>query len=188
MCCTTKMKIAHTLRELMKERSMRKITVQDIMERTNMKRQSFYYHFKDVYDVLEWEVNRQLAQTLQYDPEQDCEAWCLSVLEALDRDRAFYRKTIQAVGVQKARAYVGAAIQPHVCQLLLNHPYPELEQLSDEERYLLDFFERSICSELVVRVLDRESLDLEHSRRRIQMLCRMAEQCAHIPSSLFSAS
>ena len=49
MCCNTKEKIALAVKELMRQKSIRKITVQDIMEETGMKRQSFYYHFQDLY-------------------------------------------------------------------------------------------------------------------------------------------
>ena len=50
----TKQRIAAALRQLMQERPLRKITVQDLMDRTQMKRQSFYYHFQDIRDVLAW--------------------------------------------------------------------------------------------------------------------------------------
>jgi len=52
MCCNTKEKIALAVKELMRQKSIRKITVQDIMEETGMKRQSFYYHFQDLYAVI----------------------------------------------------------------------------------------------------------------------------------------
>ena len=48
MCCNTKLKIARALRELMCQRPLSKITVQDLMESAQMKRQSFYYHFQDI--------------------------------------------------------------------------------------------------------------------------------------------
>ena len=54
MCYATKRKIADCVKQLMKKKEIRKITIQDIMDATNMSRQSFYYHFKDIYDVLEW--------------------------------------------------------------------------------------------------------------------------------------
>ena len=38
MCCNTKEKIALAVKELMRQKSIRKITVQDIMEETGMKR------------------------------------------------------------------------------------------------------------------------------------------------------
>ena len=65
MCCDTKQKIAQALCQLMLERPLKKITVQDLMERTQMKRQTFYYHFQDIYDVLVWICRRQLVEPLE---------------------------------------------------------------------------------------------------------------------------
>ena len=53
------------LRQLMLERPLKKITVQDLMDRTQMKRQTFYYHFQDIYDVLVWICRRQLVEPLE---------------------------------------------------------------------------------------------------------------------------
>lgn len=52
MCDTTKRKIAECVKLLMRRKEISKITIQDIMNETHMSRQSFYYHFKDIYDVL----------------------------------------------------------------------------------------------------------------------------------------
>lgn len=46
MCCDTKQKIAQALRQLMLERPLKKITVQDLMERTQMKRRPFTTIFR----------------------------------------------------------------------------------------------------------------------------------------------
>mgnify|MGYP000146373628 CR=1 FL=1 len=41
----TKWKLAEALKKLMKEKSLHKITIQDIVEESGLTRQSFYYHF-----------------------------------------------------------------------------------------------------------------------------------------------
>ena len=58
----TKERIAQTVLEMIRQQPVSKITVQRIMEKTNMKRQSFYYHFKDIYDVLDWSVTRYFCE------------------------------------------------------------------------------------------------------------------------------
>lgn len=50
----TKRALAAALKELMEEHPFQKITVADICERCNMNRKSFYYHFKDKYDLVNW--------------------------------------------------------------------------------------------------------------------------------------
>ena len=65
MCCNTKEKIALAVKELMRQKSIRKITVQDIMEETGMKRQSFYYHFQDVPDLIEAIVKEEIDAIIE---------------------------------------------------------------------------------------------------------------------------
>lgn len=50
----TKEIIAKTFTELLDEKSMSKITVKDIVERCGVNRNTFYYHFKDIPDVVEF--------------------------------------------------------------------------------------------------------------------------------------
>ena len=79
MCNDTKRKIAAAVIDMMRTRPVSKITVQQIMEQTQMKRQSFYYHYQDIYDVLEWIVTTDVCGPLQYDETQpltvDADAW-----------------------------------------------------------------------------------------------------------------
>lgn len=176
MCSATKLRIATALRELMQERPLRKITVQDIMDRTQMKRQSFYYHFQDVYDVLEWEVNRKLFEPLKYDPDQTYEDWCMAVLEELDNDRSFYRKALTAIGPKISMSRCEVVSRPQICRLLVDDPFPEPGSLTDEEEYVIDFFNRALCNELMRQLMEHEPVDRERSRRRIQTLCNMLPQ------------
>lgn len=48
----TKEIIAKTFTELLDEKPMSKITVKDIVERCGVNRNTFYYHFKDIPDVV----------------------------------------------------------------------------------------------------------------------------------------
>ena len=48
----TKWKLAEALKKLMKEKSLHKITIQDIVEESGLTRQSFYYHFHDIVKTL----------------------------------------------------------------------------------------------------------------------------------------
>ena len=50
----TKRALAGALRELMMDVPFDKIRVAHICERCDMNRKSFYYHFKDKYDLLNW--------------------------------------------------------------------------------------------------------------------------------------
>ena len=83
MCTDTKGRIAEAVEQMLQTRPVCKITVQRVMEQAQMKRQSFYYHYQDIYSVLEWIVETQLCAPLQYDGAQAPGEWCLQALTLL---------------------------------------------------------------------------------------------------------
>ena len=50
----TKMWIADKMREIMKHKSIDKIRVTEICKSADIERPTFYYHFKDKYDLVAW--------------------------------------------------------------------------------------------------------------------------------------
>lgn len=54
MAQMTKRALAAALKELLKKKPLEKITVTDITEACEVNRQTFYYHFQDIYDLVEW--------------------------------------------------------------------------------------------------------------------------------------
>ena len=50
----TKSALASALKELMETTPFAKITVSDICAKCNMNRKSFYYHFRDKFDLVNW--------------------------------------------------------------------------------------------------------------------------------------
>ncbi|MGI5977460.1 MAG: TetR/AcrR family transcriptional regulator C-terminal domain-containing protein [Candidatus Limivicinus sp.] len=71
MASTTKDAFAAALKQVMAEKPMNKITVKDLVGICGVNRQTFYYHFSDVYDLLEWvfeeDCNRVLPDTVVYE-------------------------------------------------------------------------------------------------------------------------
>jgi probable dihydroxyacetone kinase regulator len=64
MSQTTKKALAASLKKLLSEKSMDKITVVDIVEDCEVNRQTFYYHFKDIYDLVEWIYTNEASKAL----------------------------------------------------------------------------------------------------------------------------
>jgi len=94
----TKRALAQAMKEVMAELPLQKIRIHDIVERCNMNRQSFYYHFKDKYDLVNWifyteffgEIRDYLAQP----------SWELlqRICEYFYENRDFYRNALQVTG------------------------------------------------------------------------------------------
>lgn len=54
MSTITKKALAASLKHLSQTKPLNKITVSDIAQDCGINRMTFYYHFKDIYDLIEW--------------------------------------------------------------------------------------------------------------------------------------
>ena len=51
---TTKRALEASLKKLLLRKPLNKITINDITEDCGVNRMTFYYHFKDIYDLVDW--------------------------------------------------------------------------------------------------------------------------------------
>ncbi len=75
MSSSMKEALAAALKQTMAVKPIGKITVKDLVEICGVNRQTFYYHFDDVYDLLEWvfeeDANRVLPHKVVYEHWRD---------------------------------------------------------------------------------------------------------------------
>ena len=60
----TKKALAASLKKLLSKNELSKITISNITNDCGVNRQTFYYHFKDVYDLLEWIYLNEVIQSM----------------------------------------------------------------------------------------------------------------------------
>lgn len=92
----TKRKLADALKELMNTTSFDKITVSDITEKCNIHRQTFYYHFQDRYDLLDWLIYDELLSPLMdgFNLDTMYEKF-YDMFTAMSNDKSFYKNAIK---------------------------------------------------------------------------------------------
>ena len=117
----TKLALSNALKELLEEQSFEKISVSDICERCHMNRKSFYYHFKDKYDLVNWifdtefvEVNQAHALDVTNlsnnfdDRWNNIEIMCNYFYE----NRTFYRRVLKVAGQNSFSSHFREFIRP----------------------------------------------------------------------------
>lgn len=102
----TKRALAAALKELMQEKPFPKISIGDICEKCEMNRNSFYYHFKDKYDLVNWIYYTEFVTVIQ--KKENCTGW--ELLEAFCayfyENRSFYSKTLRVEGQNSFAEYL----------------------------------------------------------------------------------
>lgn len=95
----TKKRIAKAFKSLLKDRDFDKISVVDIMDLAGIRRQTFYNHFLDKYELLDWifetELQEQVTDNLTYiSGVQLLEEVC----RYMDSHRYFYKQAFAIKG------------------------------------------------------------------------------------------
>ena len=65
MSNTTKQNLEASLKKVMLQKPLDKITISDITSDCGISRMAFYYHFKDIYDLVEWSCLEDTKRALQ---------------------------------------------------------------------------------------------------------------------------
>ncbi len=171
----TKKRIADALRELMSTAPMQKITVKQLVDKAEITRQGFYYHFQDVYSVLEWDVQYHFRELMKYNPDKSCVQWIMDVLREIRRDHAFYRKAVNAIGYDTVILHCIPVSHPYVCSHIFGAPQPP-EDFSEDELYALRLIEKMLCSHLLKLTTQRTDIDIEQSYNRLVAMLSMCRK------------
>ena len=62
----TKRELAAALKEAMAQKPLDKITISELTSACSIRRQSFYYHFEDIYDLLRWMFEKEAISLLRH--------------------------------------------------------------------------------------------------------------------------
>lgn len=90
MANTTKQALEASLKRLMLKKPLDKITIRDITDDCGISRMAFYYHFQDIYDLVEWACIEDATRALQ--GKKTYETWqegLLQILEAVQENKPF---------------------------------------------------------------------------------------------------
>ena len=88
MPLSTKRALSRSLKRQLSTRTLDKITVKDIVEDCGVNRQTFYYYFPDIYDLLEWNFQDEAENLIRASENQtDWRAGLKTVMEYLKENR-----------------------------------------------------------------------------------------------------
>ncbi len=117
MSQTTKKALASSLKKLMNTTPLTKITINDIVSDCGVNRRTFYYHFQDIYALLEWifetEVSSVMAENKTY---QTWQQGFLQIFLYLEQNHKMVLNTYNSIG----REYLETHLYNAVYTLVFN--------------------------------------------------------------------
>lgn len=126
----TKRALANSLKELMEEKSFKKISISDICDRCQMNRKSFYYHFRDKYDLVIWIFDTECNDISQKYADLDRWDYLNILFRYFDDNKGFYCKCLEVEGQN--------SLSEHFMELLVPKIKERLQEIMAESN-LSDF-------------------------------------------------
>lgn len=112
----TKRALEQSLKNLLLKKPLTKITISDIAEDCGINRMTFYYHFKDIYDLVEWSCLEDARKALE--EKKTYETWqqgFIQLFEAVRENKPFIMNVYRCVHREQVEKY----LKPPVDNLLL---------------------------------------------------------------------
>lgn len=148
----TKRALAAALKELINEMPFSKITISDICAKCDMNRKSFYYHFKDKYDLVNWIFDMEFSAIVNRRPHANEWEFFEDVCDYFYENRGFYRRLLKVRGQNSFTEHFREVLEPIVAGRLT-------EILGEEvNRYQLNFFTDACVCSVERWILDREDV------------------------------
>ena len=113
----TKRALEQSLKNLLAYNPLTKITVGDIADDCGINRMTFYYHFKDIYDLVEWSCLEDARKAL--DKNKTYDTWqqgFLQIFEEVLENKQFVMNVYRCVHREQVEKY----LKPLVDSLLLD--------------------------------------------------------------------
>ena len=139
----TKRALEASLKELLRHKPLDKITVGDLTDHCGVNRMTFYYHFKDIYDLVEWcceeDAARALAGQKTYDTWQE---GLLQVFETVLENKPFILNVYRSVSRERIESYL-YSLTYQLIEGVVEEQSENLIVTEEQKKFIADFYKYS---------------------------------------------
>ena len=109
---TTKQALANALKQLLQKKQITKITINDIAEACGISRMTFYYHFKDIYDLADWTLQEALHTDIADNRTHDnWQQGFLNLLDVLKAHQPLILNVYRAIDREQVERYMRREVE-----------------------------------------------------------------------------
>ncbi len=145
----TKRAISASLKKLLREKKLNKITVQDIADDCGINRQTFYYHFQDIYDLVEWtcieDTEKVLKENRTYATWQE---GFLAVFYLAKEDKTFIENIYHSVSLELLEQYLYRLVYP-LLKNVVDEKAKNYTVRDENKKYIADFYKYAFVGVLL---------------------------------------
>ncbi|WP_334074292.1 MULTISPECIES: TetR-like C-terminal domain-containing protein [Paenibacillus] len=146
----TKKALAAALKNQMNTTPLSKITVKHLVENCGLNRQTFYYHFQDIYELLGWIYQTEAVDTIAAYRSYD--TWpqgLLKIFKYIETNRSFCLNTLHSLARDHLDTYLFAVTNRLIMGVV--QEVSRNKQVSDEDKKFMANFYTLAFTGLVIQ-------------------------------------
>lgn len=154
----TKKSLAEALKQAMKKKPFRKITVSELIGVCNINRKTFYYHFDDIYALLKWMFEQEAIEVVKhFNLLVDYEEAITFIMDYIDENDYILNCAYDSIGRDELKRFFYADFLE-----LVNSVIDQAERIFDKKlnesykEFLSNFYMEALAGMLIEWIKDRE--------------------------------
>jgi len=166
----TKARIVQTLEEMSRKKDIDKITVRDLVDACGISRQTFYYHFHDILEAAEWQMQQRFNQVLELSLQAEEPEDAIRVLFSYAADNSdMLKKLLRSGKRQYLEDMLVKGVRTYLEEMLRHRSSAPPRNYADT-KISLDFFSFGISGLLIKYCSDRSAEPERLSRQVCQLI------------------
>ena len=152
--------IADTFSEMLEKEDIDKITVTRLIAQCHISRQTFYYHFKDIMDVLEWTFRRATQELVEKSLNAKDRLKALTAyITFVRQNRTKLKKLLYSRRWVQIEGMLVEAVTVYLSELARNR-VPDIELSVDDLEVMLTFYACGMVG-VLLQYVDKPNLNEE---------------------------
>lgn len=168
----TKRALEQSLKNLLLKKPLTKITINDIAEDCGINRMTFYYHFRDIYDLVEWacleDARKALEEKKTYDTWQQ---GFLQIFEAVRENKPFIMNVYRCVHREQVERYLRPLVD-HLLLGVINEEAAGMNVREEDRKFIAQVYSYVLVGLMLDWIKDDMQEDPEQLVARLATLIR----------------
>ena len=140
MADMTKQALGASLKRLLLTKPVTKITINDIAEDCGISRGTFYYHFQDIYDLVEWTTREDARRVLEGNRSYDTwQQGFLNIFRAVEENKPFILNVYRHVSREQIEQFLYQVVYG-LLRDVVEERSAGMTLKEEDKRFIADFY------------------------------------------------
>ena len=143
MSQTTKRALEASLKKLLLQKPLNKITINDITEDCGVNRMTFYYHFKDIYDLVDWIMVEDAAKAQEGKTFETWSEAFLDILNEIRNNKVLVQNVYRSISREQVEQYLYKMLDPTL-HVFIDREAQILSVQDADKQFVIDFYKYAL--------------------------------------------